>query len=1072
MSIIRKEQLTNPLSASYALTASYALSANVAFNTSSLLVTASVDSNVITFTKGNGSSFDITIDTGSVAPMDTSSLVTTASFNAFTSSINQFTSSYNTGSFTGSFTGNFTGTASWAESASQALTASYYKETDPIFTAKSASFATTGSNIFKGNQIVSGSVTILIPPGSAYGINENPTSNNIFWSYPSQDTNTSNIQIGWTAQVAGGGTYIVTNVEPNVPFAPFIAITLSDPSLTLSYRVGVTFSKNAYQWNFNSDGTTTIPGNTHITGSLNVLNGITGSFYGTSSWAESASQALTASYYQETDPIFTSKSSSFATTGSNIFIGDQIITGSINITGSIVLNSNSQITSLFQSNSIDIVAGPGGWAELVSNNTQSFIWVDNDGAYIGTNWDTTPYQWEFRNDGYFVLPQVQSLTKQAGILSEGDIIIQADQTQSWRFVSGSGVLSAPGGIEAPSFTGSLQGTASWAESSSQALTASHAPAYLPLTGGTITGDVIVNGTASVAFLHVTYESASVIYSSGSNQFGDATNNTQTLIGRVIVSGSLEVTGSTHIPNLTGSLYGTSSWAISASQALTASYALSSPGTPGGPYNSIQFNNNGVFSGSSNFTFASASNIVSLTGSMKFVATNDPDPTGLQFVSASFLFVSASNTTLGYDLHFRQDGNLVKWKWIEGALSTGLLYGGTLSYDNNSQYNIRVSSGSGLIIKPNATLHSEVNPQIKYVTWGNLSASIATGSAQSTYAYIDEFGALQTQNTFFTPEQYAANIPLGMFNHTGRNLITSVTGDVYTTYNTTNQAFDFIQAFGPLKISGLTVGGQAGSLRLNIGAGESYILGGFYQQDPDNISHKPTNAYLTASIARVYRSGSTFITDNNNGAFYTTIDPTKWDDGTGVLKTTNAYTIQRVFFNPATGRCHIYYGQKTYNNITEATTNLTTDAFTEASYSTHQYVLAGYLVVKGGTNDLTNIENTIVQAGLFRNTVGNSGGSLIPANLQDLGNVSITSPTTGQALVYNSGTTKWTNGNPLSSSYADTASFASTATTATTLSSQASIDEINNGNGGGFVRPDELEQSKYATLNIYNYNNFT
>jgi hypothetical protein len=52
MSIIRKEQLTNPLSASYALTASYAENASAtSVNTGSLLTTASVLLNTITFTK-------------------------------------------------------------------------------------------------------------------------------------------------------------------------------------------------------------------------------------------------------------------------------------------------------------------------------------------------------------------------------------------------------------------------------------------------------------------------------------------------------------------------------------------------------------------------------------------------------------------------------------------------------------------------------------------------------------------------------------------------------------------------------------------------------------------------------------------------------------------------------------------------------------------------------------------------------------------------------------------------------------------------------------------------------------
>jgi hypothetical protein len=65
--------------------------------------------------------------------------------------VDQFLS--NTGSFSGSFTGVFTGSLFGT-----AATASYYVETDPIFTAKSASLATTGSNQFNGNQTITGSL--------------------------------------------------------------------------------------------------------------------------------------------------------------------------------------------------------------------------------------------------------------------------------------------------------------------------------------------------------------------------------------------------------------------------------------------------------------------------------------------------------------------------------------------------------------------------------------------------------------------------------------------------------------------------------------------------------------------------------------------------------------------------------------------------------------------------------------------------------------------------------------------------------------------------------------------------
>ena len=118
-----------------------------------------------------------------------------------------------------------------------------------------------------------------------------------------------------------------------------------------------------------------------------------------------------------------------------------------------------------------------------------------------------------------------------------------------------------------SWTGS--NTSQFAGTSSYAQTASYAPDYLPLTGGTINGNVTVNGTASITFLNVLYESSSVIYSSGSNIFGDATNDTQTLIGTVLVSGSQQITGSLNAPHITGSVQGTASVALQVSASVSA-----------------------------------------------------------------------------------------------------------------------------------------------------------------------------------------------------------------------------------------------------------------------------------------------------------------------------------------------------------------------------------------------------------------------------------------------------------------------------------------------------------------------
>jgi hypothetical protein len=77
-----------------------------------------------------------------------------------------------------------------------------------------------------------------------------------------------------------------------------------------------------------------------------------------------------------------------------------------------------------------------------------------------------------------------------------------------------------------------------------------------LTNATMS-NVMVTGTASVAFLNVTFQSSSIIYASGSNQLGDAPDDTQTLWGTVnVISGPLVVTGSSNFngtQTITGSI---------------------------------------------------------------------------------------------------------------------------------------------------------------------------------------------------------------------------------------------------------------------------------------------------------------------------------------------------------------------------------------------------------------------------------------------------------------------------------------------------------------------------------------
>ena len=507
-------------------------------------------------------------------------------------------------------------------------------------------------------------------------------------------------------------------------------------------------------------------------------------------------------------------------------------------------------------------------------------------------------------------------------------------------------------------------------------------------------------------------------------------------GSAIISGSLTITGSLDVTQgITGSLLGTSSYATNA---LTASYVLQAV--------SSSFSTNSIsasyalsssFSTTSSFAISSSNALtasyilplnqnVLISGSLKLDPTQDPDPTGLDLDSTT-LFQSSSNTALGYDLYVRQNGNLVKWKWIEGILETGLLYGGAVTYSGSNVY---VSPGSGIIADHNATTSSEVSPMIEYVTWNAITQSVANiATQQVTYLYIDNNGSLQQQSTRFTSQQYHDYIPLGAVGHFDYTQVSAFGGAVQTAYDQGSQTSNFIDAFGPLKVSGYGLTGQANSLRLSVGSGTSFIHGGFYQNDPEFPSQITTPSQATASLVYVYRSGSGVLFDTNGGNLYTSLRPEFYDVGNGTTGSisNNNWTIQHIYSDPKTGVLYVYYGQTIYTTYLNAVGAVATDEFTEG-YTFDFTTFIGFAVVKSNTLDIVDtVDNKLVPAGLFRGSGQGSGGGTAVSNLEDLTDVSITSPTNGQALIYNAGI--WQNGNPISASYALTSSYVKNAQTA-------------------------------------------
>jgi len=492
-------------------------------------------------------------------------------------------------------------------------------------------------------------------------------------------------------------------------------------------------------------------------------------------------------------------------------------------------------------------------------------------------------------------------------------------------------------------------------------------------------------------------------------------------------------------------------------------------TPGGPNQSIQFNKNGAFSGSSDFTFNSASNALTLTGSFNVTgstlqignntllgnttlsgsiiisgSTTTPSTPTIKIygdmetdgvikfmpvsknidtsISASYIYVSGSTN----DLYFSQNGagynNVTRLRWLEGNLYTGLLHGGLISSASSTTFNI--SSGSGIVVNLNASINDDPYPTIQYVNWPNLtnqSLTYRTSSIQ-TFIGIDSSGSIIQQTFPWVNGEYDTSISIGTVLHQNLSTINGSITYPNVAYGYKQRTYDFIKAFGPLKLSGYPIN-TSGSRGVTVGSGSAFADGRNYQTDPNNPSYIVDPGTAVSKIFRYYQSGSSFVQDTNGGLGYTVIDPTQYNPGNGGVLAPVAggqYTVQRVFWYPnsTTKAVVVYYGNTTYNSISNALANYTNEVFNETENTKQNAVYLGAIIIKSNGSFTTSADFRIVTSGLFRSAAGT--GATGVTNLASLSDVTLTTPTYGDLLMYDS--TFWYNTKQLTGSYGLTGSI--------------------------------------------------
>ncbi len=478
--------------------------------------------------------------------------------------------------------GNLIGTSSWASNA----------------VAAQNGFPFTGSAIISGSTRITGSLSILSGSISSSG----PQSSLYF------DNTFSTLSI---ANSSGAWRYSAISAyhlfRVNDASTLLIDVGSTSPAVTNAYSLGSTGNRflTLFSNNINTTGSIIHTGSLNIlSGSINIINGgVTSSLFGTASVALSSSVAVSASYAPTILPSGLVSSSTQINTGSftGSFVGEFIGTSSW---AQNVISASFATTSSF---AVSASWAPGGGG---SNDWNNLINIPSGLVSSSTQINTGSFT------GSFVGVFTGSLFGTSSVAASASFATTAATASSFTgyinfpngldvtgslFVTGSGLIvsgttNLVGNVTAsrllaPSITGSLFGTSSWAVSSSYII-----PTGLPLgtvsssvqinTGsftGSFTGEFIgtsswASNVISASFATTASAANSITFTPETASFATSASYAPITLPDGLVSSSTQINTGSFSGSFIGTLIGTSSWATNA---VTASYFTGSVTFPSG-----------------------------------------------------------------------------------------------------------------------------------------------------------------------------------------------------------------------------------------------------------------------------------------------------------------------------------------------------------------------------------------------------------------------------------------------------------------------------------------------------------
>jgi hypothetical protein len=328
----------------------------------------------------------------------------------------------------------------------------------------------------------------------------------------------------------------------------------------IARREGVTIdtgdNDTTFTWKFDNSGSLYLP----FTSSNKIYN--------------SDGTVWTASYATTSDFANTLlNDGKYATTGSNTFIGNQLIDGNVVIGGTLTAQTYVVSSSIVNIQTIDVSGSTifGDTAEDTHQFTGSVLisnGITSSMGFYGNLTGTSSWAQQSVTTSYLDPLFISSSVAYYGFAGSNNITWDSILFKPTNIISGSGQRDILGLAEtdSPRFS-TIYGT------------------NANLDGNLLVGGTITARTYIISSSVVNQETIKV---SGSSVFGNSLDDTHQF------TGSLYITGSVNSSQFVGNLTGTSSWATNA---LTASFALNAAGFESGSFATTASN---TFTGNQNF----------------------------------------------------------------------------------------------------------------------------------------------------------------------------------------------------------------------------------------------------------------------------------------------------------------------------------------------------------------------------------------------------------------------------------------------------------------------------------------